>query len=366
MKLFFFLVAFCLVSIRFYLAWSGKDEEKRGVSVSNMTIKSDGLYEQIKYSGKFQLSEDERSFKSISPGGYFKYRKNDIKVEAESNLRGAIDYSIYDGEKHLTPDEGGKLMVTQAIREMIDWGYDAEARMERVYQKGGAGALLSEVDSMKTDQVKIIYLNRLFAIDSLLPKMLSIIIKKVGSMGSDQDKMMFLKKLNAEQLRNAETDSAYFVIVEGIGSDMEKVNALQYLIKKDSVNDVVAGRILSIGNSLGSDMDKANVFNGMIEKGLIRDSLTDSLMNYISYMGSDMDKVNLYSKLINTKDLSEGQWLMLEAKVSVLGSDMDKTNMLVEIAKKMHRTEMVRAGYIKAAKSINNDSDYGKVIRAVD
>src|SRR5664279_312949 len=149
MKLFFFLVAFCLVSFRFYMSWSGKDEERRGVSVSNMVIKSDGFYQQIKYSGKFQLSEDEKSFKSISPGGYFKYRKNDVKVEAETNLRGSIDYTIYDGEKYLTLEEGGSKLVAEAIKEMIAWGFEAEARMERVYQKGGAAALLSEVDSVK-------------------------------------------------------------------------------------------------------------------------------------------------------------------------------------------------------------------------
>src|SRR5260221_6904096 len=148
------------------MCWFGKDEERRGVCVSNMVVKSDGLYEQIKYSGKFQISDDEKSFKSISPGGYFKYRKNDIKVNAESNLRGGIDYSIYDGDKYVPVEGVGGALLSEAVKEMIAWGFDAEPRMERVYQKGGASALLREVDSMKTDQVKIIYLNRLYAIDS--------------------------------------------------------------------------------------------------------------------------------------------------------------------------------------------------------
>jgi hypothetical protein len=366
MKLFFFLVAFCLVSFRFYMAWSGKDEERRGVSVSDMVVKSDGFYLQIKYSGKFQLSEDETGFKSISPGGYFKYRKNDIKVAAESNVRGGIDYSIYDGKNYLPADGEGKVLVAEAIKEMIAWGFDAEARMERVYQKGGPGALLAAVDSIKTDNVKIIYLNRLFAIDSLLPELLPIIMKKVGSMGSDQDKIRFLTRINPERLRNGQIDSAYFAVVEGIGSDMEKVNALQYLINQDSVSNAVAYKILVIGSKLGSDMDKANVFNKMIDKNLLRDSLTDSLMQFVSAMGSDMDKINIYDRLIKEKDLSESQWITLVNKIAALGSDMDKSNMLVEVAKKMPKTEMVRAVYMKVAKTIGNDADYGKVIRALN
>ena len=366
MKLFFFLVAFCLVSFRFYMAWSGKDEERRGVSVSNMVVKSNGLYEQIKYSGKFQLSEDETRFKSISPGGYFKYRKNDVKVTAESNLRGGIDYSIYDGEKYIPADGAGSVLVAEAIKEMIAWGFDAEARMERVYQKGGAGALLSAVDSMKTDPVKIIYLNRLFAIDSLLPDLLPIIMKKVGSMGSDQDKIRFLTRINPERLRNGQIDSAYFTVVEGMGSDMEKVNALQYVINQDSVSNTVAYKILDIARRMGSDMDKVNIFNKMIDKNQLRDSLTDSLMNFVSAMGSDMDKVNIYGRLIKGKDLSEGQWIILENKIGALGSDMDKSILLVEVARKMPKTEMVRAGYMKVAKTIGNDADYGKVVRALN
>ncbi|HEY1871640.1 MAG TPA: hypothetical protein VGG71_11325, partial [Chitinophagaceae bacterium] len=136
MKLFFFLIAFTLISIRFYLSWSGMDRTKRGISESNMMVKSDHFIEQIKYSGKFEISDDEKSFKHISPGGYFKYRKNEVKVEAESNLRGAVDYTIYDGKNYISENGGGKELVAEAIKEMIAWGFDAEARMERVYQKG--------------------------------------------------------------------------------------------------------------------------------------------------------------------------------------------------------------------------------------
>ena len=178
MKLIFFLIAFCLVSFRVYLSWSGKDRENRGVSESNMVIRSDHFYEEIKYAGKFQFNEDETAFKSISPGGYFKFRLNDERIKAESNLKGEIEYTIYDGKNNLGLDAEGKKLVAGAIREMINWGFDANARMERIYQKGGVPALLSELDSVKTDQVKILYLNRLLAIDSLSTENISLLTKK--------------------------------------------------------------------------------------------------------------------------------------------------------------------------------------------
>jgi hypothetical protein len=366
MKLIFFLIAFCLVSIRIYFSWSGMDRAKRGVSVSNMVIKSDNFYEEINYSGKFQLSDDETSFKSISPGGYFKFRQNDIKIKAESNLRGEIDYTIYDGKNDLPLNTEGKILLTMAIREMIARGYDAEERMERIYRKGGAEALLKEVDSIKMDQIRVMYLSRLFSIDSLSPNYLPIVISKIGSIGSDQDKVRFLTKITIEQLKTAQIDSAYFEIIKGVGSDMDKVNALQHIMNLDSIAETNTDKILHLIGGLGSDMDKANLFKKMIDKGFITGPCYDSLLDLISNMGSDMDKATLYKKLVDEKSLSESQWINLEDKISLLGSDMDKTNLLVEAAPKMPKSEAVRANYRKTAKSIGNDNDYGRAMRAIE
>jgi hypothetical protein len=332
MKLIFFLIAFSLLSIRVYFSWSGKDKEKKGESTSNMVIKSDNFYEEIKYSGKFQLTNDETGFKSISPGGYFKYRKNEVSVKAESNLKGEIDYRIYDGGKNLTLEEEGKKLVAEAIREMIVWGFDAKTRMERIYQKGGSHALINEIDSMKTDQIKAIYLDRIFGSDSSLSEDLPAILLKIGSLGSDNDKSLFLKRISPDQLKNPLIAAAYFLVIEKMGSDMDKAGLLQFILDQDSVTEENAGKILALSAQLGSDMDKASLYRKMISRGLINGQLFDSLLN----------------------------------RVSAIGSDMDKANLLIAISQKIPKIEQVKASYLKAAKTIHNDADYGRVLRAVE
>ncbi|MDP9042287.1 MAG: hypothetical protein M3N30_09915, partial [Bacteroidota bacterium] len=275
MKLIFFLITFFLVGIRYYLSWSGKDREKRGLSVSNMVIKADNFYEEINYSGKFQFSDDETYFRNISPGGYFKFQKNNIKVKAESNLRGEVEYTIFDGKNRLPFDGQGKPLVAQALREMIDWGYDGDARMERVYKRGGIEALLKETDSMRTDQLKSLYLKRLLAIDSLSPESLPAIIRKIGSLNSDQDKVHLLSGISARQFSTPSSSSAYFKVLEGMGSDMDKAAAVYRLIDQDSVLDENIDRILAVTTGFHSDVDKANFFQKMIDKGLITGSHYD-------------------------------------------------------------------------------------------
>lgn len=367
MKLIFFLVAFCLLSLRVYFSWSGKDMEKRGISESNMVIKSDNFYEEIKYSGIFRLTDDETGFKSISPGGYFKFQKNEVLVKAESNLKGEIEYWIYDGKNNLSiENEEGKKLVAESIKDMIARGFNASARMEHIYSKGGISALLSEVDSMHSDQVKILYLKRLFTVDSLSPENRSQIINKINSLSSDRDKSDFLNKISFKQLNNPQIADAYFIVLEGIRSDMEKTGALQRLIDQDSISIENENKIMDMTSHLGSDLNKANLFRKMIAKGMITGPHFDSLLNLVSYMGSDIDKSALYRNLLEENNISESQWVSLINKTSSLGSDIDKTNLLIGIAQKMPKSDNVKMAYLKAAKLIGNDSDYGKVVRAIE
>jgi hypothetical protein len=367
MKLIFFLVAFCLISIRVYFSWAGKDREKKGVSSADMVIKSDNFYEAIKYSGKFQFSDDEKEFKSISPGGYLEFRLNDEKLKAESNLQGQIEYSLFDGKDNLNPDEeAGKSFVARAIHEMLAWGFDADARMDRLYRKGGSRALLNEIDSMRTDPVKMIYIDRLFTIDSLSSEDLLVLMDKISTLGADMDKGRFLSRLSATQLKDPQIDTAFFRVVESMGADMDKVNMMQHILDQDSVSSENVFRILDIGGRLGNDMDKSNLFGQLIDKGLISGAGFDTLLVFTDRMGADMDKINLYRKLMDGKSITESQWASLINQAAKLGSDMDKSTLLIEIAQKMPRTEMLKSLYLTAAKSISNDSDYGKAVRAVE
>jgi hypothetical protein len=366
MKLIFFLVAFCLLSIRVYFSWSGRDRERRGESVSDMVIKSDNFYEEIKYAGRFRLTDDETAFKSISPGGYFKFRKNEESIKAESNLQGTIEYTIYDGKNNLGMDVEGKRLVAEAIREMVAWGFDAPARVERIYRNGGSRALLNEIDSIKSDPVKILYMERLFAVDSLSTEEWTAIANKTGSLGSDVDKARFLNKFPAALLVNPSIASSWFAALGKLGSDMDKANSLHHVLEQDTVARDHAGKILILTASLGSDVDKATLYRTMIDKGLVNGNIFDSLLEQVSHLGSDMDKFNLYKELLKEKNITENQWISLINHSAQPGSDMDEANLLVEIALKMPKTETMKSAYLKAARSIHNDSDYGRAVRAVD
>ena len=401
MKLIFFLVAFCLISLRIYFSWLGKDRESRGISESNMVVKSDNFLEKISYVGKFELTEDETAFKSISPGGYFKYEMNDERVKAESNLKGEIEYTLYDGKNNLVMDEKGKKLLAEAIKEMIAWGYDAQGRMERVYKKEGVKGLLAEVDSVRVGQTKTIYLNRLFSLmDSLSPDERSLIVAKVKSLNSDIDERQLLEKIPLNELKDPKISAAYFDVAVDMNSDMDKAAVLNHYLDLDTITKENTFKLLRVSATMNADIDKANVYKKTIGKGIINGPAYDSLLNLVSDINSDMDKanlykelitigniseaqwvdlvdkissinpdidkVNLYKELLGMGNISEAQWVILIGKVSSINSDIDKANLLVEIAPKMLKTDIVKISYQKVARTLNNDIDYGRVMRALE
>lgn len=148
MKLAFFLTAFCLILFRVYYGslWPGHGER----NPVTITISNGDDYEKIKYSGAIILTEDEAGIASMASGGYIRYRRNDIRLDAESDLQGNIRYVIRDGDHRLAPDGDGKKVIGQAVSEMIAYGFDARGRMLRVYKKGGDTALLRAMVLLKS------------------------------------------------------------------------------------------------------------------------------------------------------------------------------------------------------------------------
>jgi len=330
MKLTFFLIAFSLVFVRAYFSLHKNENDGKG-NVS-ITIKSGSYYEQIKYAGKILLTDDETAFKSISPGGYVKFEKNEIKLTAESNITGEIKYILYDDDHRLPMDSRSAKIIASAIKEMIAYGFDAEGRMERLYQTGGKIALINELTNIKNTGVVNMYMDRIFKSGVLSANEYSVMAEKIKSLNSDIDKVNFLKKYPIPSIENSFVIESWFNGVKSLNADVDKMNALTYLTGSDSIASECFDRVLDIS----------------------------------SHLNADIDKMNMYHKLLNKKNISEQQWISLISKASYITSDIDKSNLLTAIAKQMPKTEDIKSAWFKAARTINNNADYGNALRSVE
>ena len=336
MKLTFFLIAFFLILFRVYFSWAG--HRGHGNDDGNMTIRGDDYIEEINWSGKVRLSDDEKTISSISPGGYLKFRENDRKLEAESNLQGEVSYRLYDGHDNLTMNDSGRRFIAVALQKMIARGFNAEGRAERIYRKGGNQALLEEIPRIEIDYARGPYIDLLLKSDSLTNDQLFVLVKQINEWGSGPEKQNCLGRFTTDRLKDSTLARVWLGAVDHLDADVDKQHLLSRFIDQ--------GRV---GRQTPVD-----------------ETTYDSLLTIIGHIGADVDKRDLYEKLIDDSLNTNDQWISLIRATTRLGADVDKANLLAQVAHKMPKDEPVRAEFLKAAKSIGSDADYGRVMRAVE
>jgi hypothetical protein len=435
----------------------------RGNTIINS---SNGETIEIHYNGEIHFNDSETAIQSISPYGFIKYRKNEHEFEAQSNAKGQIEYKFYNDGKEISLDElDRQRFLAMAIQDLISYGFDSKNRFDKIYAKGGTQAVLTEVDRLKGDFIKGVYLEYLLDGPRMDQKDLAEIAKKIGTglgsdfdkerlldkfpvindsaatfayfkavksigsdfnranairhfydqplndgqglqillaiktVGSDFEKSQLLGQFPSRYLQDSNMTDTYLDAVRSIGSDFEKANAirnlyhqrldpgqvqqvlyvantlgsdfekaniLKELIEKENLDSAVYNTLLNVSGSVGSDFEKANILREMIQKKIYPGETFNNLISAINHVNSDFDRVNLLKELAGKSIETDAQWIALINACGQIQSSFDKSNMMVELAGRMPKNETIRASYLKVAKTIPEDAEYGRVVKAVE
>jgi len=334
MKLTFFLIAFFLVLLRVYFSWAGYAGHNSR-NDGNIVVTADNFTEEINWSGKVRLSDDEKSVSDVTPGGYLKFRENDETFKAESNLQGEITYTLYDGRENLALDDSGRRFVAGALQKMIARGLFSDGRAQRIAQKGGNQALLTEISHMEMDGASYQYVDLLFKSDSLTEAQQVALLKEIGQMENNK-KEEYLTRFTQAQLKDSIVGSCWLATVKDIWPDDNKKDLLMRYVGKMADSRGLAG----------------NRF--------------DSVVAAASHIGSDGERKDFYHILIDSVKKTDAEWISLIRAGAAMENDGDKSDMLVRIAKKMPVDDSVKAEYKTAARTIKDDAEYGKAMRAIE
>ena len=72
----------------------------------------------IKRQGWVEFTKDSTAIKSMEPGGYLLFEKNDTLLKAEYDEKTGIYMELYENDK-LIPNETGKTFLAAAVKEMV-------------------------------------------------------------------------------------------------------------------------------------------------------------------------------------------------------------------------------------------------------
>jgi hypothetical protein len=176
------------------------------------------------------------------------------------------------------------------------------------------------------------YLDLLFRNDSLTKDEQAGLLTQITAL-DDGEKEKYLERFTPDQLRDSAIGDYWLTVVGHIGPDDRKKNLLKWYI----------------ADSAGLT---ANRF--------------DSVVAVADRFESGGEKDDLYKILIDRGGKTDDEWIGLIRAVARLNEDGDKSELLVRIAQKIPKNEKLKADYLAAAKTIREDSEYGKAMRAVE
>lgn len=333
MKLTFFLIALFLVLARLCLPelhlWH------HGPNDGDIQVSGDNYREELTWSGRFRLSDDERSIAEMTPGGYVKFKENDTTLLAESNMQGEISYTLYNGREHLTSLDTA--FIAAQVRKMIGLGLFADGRPERMLKKGGNKALLAEISRMRIEGLGTPYVNLLLKSDSLTVEERIELLRLVGSDGNSGTVGRILSAFSREQLGDTAVAQAWLGAVENMNEEQAEKEVLVNFLKKDTVNS-----------------------------SWLHGALYDSILAKTGRWGSEFDQKDVYEMLTVLPGKTEGQWIALIRTVGQLKDDAQKSDLLQRIWLAGPRSDSLKAESIQAAKTIHDDWQYGKTMRVIN
>ncbi|HVS97138.1 MAG TPA: hypothetical protein VHE54_11670 [Puia sp.] len=333
MKLTFFLIALFLVLVRLCLPqlhlWH------HGPNDGTIVVSGDNYIEKLKWSGRFRLSDDERSIAEMTPGGYLIFRENDTSLKAESNMQGEISYTMNDGSKDLTsPDTA---FIAAQLSKMIRLGFFGDGRPERILKKGGNKALLAELSRFRIEGAGEPYVRLLLKSDSLTVDERLGLLRLMAGDDNFGAVSGVLRAFTREQLRDSAVARAWLAAVEQLGDEHAKKEVLVNFIKTDTVN--------------GS---------------WLRTALYDSILAYSSRWESEFDQKDIYETLTALPGKTQSQWIALIASVGQLNDDTQKSELLQKIWLAGPKTDALKTQFVQTARTIHDDWQYGKAMRVIN
>ncbi|SFQ10740.1 hypothetical protein [Parafilimonas terrae] len=388
----------CFAFVALIHAQNNEVSYSRLNNVFNLKVKNSAEKLTLTIKGDVKLGDDDKSITSISDEGYIYYRKKGQSLEVEEDGKGNLLYTV-NGNKKSTLTAEDKALVEDCVQLLIDYGVDADNRVQRIFAQKGTSGVLSEVERFKSDYVKEMYLSYLLKNQKLSKdEMVTLLNKANQYLSSDYYKAELLDGVMGPFLADEATSNAYLQTVNSISSDYYQSETVKKLLNT-SLNEKQYQQVMTIVSNMKSDYYQAEVVKKLLSNNDISDARFAGLMKIAGNMGSDYYKSEIISALLKNKTLNkdrydktiaaaqniksdyyqysilsglidenitdEAAWSSLIQYAGKIGSDYYQAQMLMKIADKMPDSETLRKQIGDAAKNIKSDYYYGQVMRSL-
>lgn len=259
-------------------------------------IESDGSTElSVTMRNNVRFSDDYTDVLSISNDGFLEARERrggvtrEIRITNGANGQFVRTYTV-NGE--VRPfDTEGKSWLAKMLSEAVSKGLDARNRAVQIIRQRGVDALLNEVQTLKGDYTKRIYLEEAVKSGNLDANVLQEILKQTErDISSDYEKATLLINVIDASSINSKTLDDYFAAIDTIKSDYEHARVLKAVLKSNSENKEILMPIIFSAAKISSDYEKANVLIRVAQAKMMDERIRAAFLSAVKTINSDHER----------------------------------------------------------------------------
>ncbi len=322
---------------------------KNSYGVSNFTVES---------RGKFELSDDDKDIKSMSPDGYleitktvFGNRRSIVITPGNSGLK----YEYYEGRTQVPFEPEGRKWLSEILPELVQsTTIGAESRVNRFYKQGGTKRVLDEMSNMDSDHVKAHYANLLVGLNVPEKDYATVISKFTDMTESDHYRTEFLKKNMSRFLQNKEATEAVFMATQKMESDHYRTEVIKEALRSGPASLENVKVILQAMERMESDHYKTEVLNSLLRQNNLNDAVISEMINATKSIDSDHYRSQVLKRALGKDGLSSASYQRVLESVKDIESDHYKTEVLTDLLRNQMNAE-AQASLINVVTSIESD-----------
>ena len=285
----------------------------------------------IETRGKFEVTDDDRDIKSMSPDGYLEITKTTfgskriIKISAQGNT---IKREYFEGRTAVGYEPEGRKWLSEILPEVVrTTTLAAESRVNRFYRNGGTSAVLKEIDLLDGDYVKAHYANLLMKQPVAAKEYATIVNSVASELNSDHYLSEFLANNLNKFMQTRESTEALFAATNNMGSDHYKTQVIKEALRSQKASAESVKIIMVSVSKMESDHYKTEVLTTLLNQDNLSDAVMAEMINATKSIQSDYYRSEVLSKALE-RTLSPSSYQLVVESVKGIDSDHYITEVL--------------------------------------
>jgi hypothetical protein len=337
-------------------------------SGNHISWSNNGEKLEIKWSGDFELSDDDTDIRSMTPGselrisdgGWFRGRS----VEFTSDASGKITRRYWVGSTEHPFEPEGKAWLTKALPRFVrESGLGAKGRVARIHKARGVPGVLAEITAISSNWVKKVYFTELLGMD-ITPDARRQALEQAGrEISSDYELATLLISQGDRFLADAATRKAYFDAARSIESDYEMRRVFSAAVKRGPLEKEHLVSMLDAARSIESNYELASLLVDVVKQQSIEPARAQ-FFTALNTVDSSHDRGRVLQALTDRGDNSGETMAAMLSSVNQSGSDYETAQFLLKFLKRPLDASL-RDAFFRAVNSLGSTYERGRVLQAV-